>query len=29
VVLRNGKRLPAGRVHLKQLRQSIQAMTRH
>ena len=24
VVLRNGKRLPAGRVHLKQLRQSIQ-----
>ena len=29
VVLRNGKRLPAGRVHLKQLRQSIQAITRH
>ena len=29
VVLRNGKRLPAGRVHLKQLRQSIQGMTRH
>jgi two-component system LytT family response regulator len=29
VVLRNGKRLPAGRVHLKQLRQSIQAVTRH
>lgn len=29
VVLRNGRRLPAGRVHLKQLRQSIQAVTRH
>ena len=29
VVLRNGKRLPAGRVHLKQLRQSIQGVTRH
>jgi two-component system LytT family response regulator len=29
VVLRNGKRLPAGRVHLKQLRQSIQRITRH
>jgi two-component system LytT family response regulator len=29
VVLRNGKRLPAGRVHLKQLRQSIQGITRH
>jgi len=29
VVLRNGKRLPAGRVHLKQLRQSIQGLTRH
>ena len=29
VVLRNGRRLPAGRVHLKQRRQSIQAVTRH
>lgn len=29
VVLRNGKRLPAGRVHLKLLRQSIQGVTRH
>jgi two-component system LytT family response regulator len=29
VVLRNGKRLPAGRVHLKQLRQSIHGVTRH
>ena len=29
VVLRNGRRLPAGRVHLKQLRQTIQAITRH
>jgi len=29
VVLRNGKRLPAGRVHLKHLRQRIQGMTRH
>ena len=28
-LLRNGKRLPAGRVHLKQLRQSIQGVTRH
>ena len=29
VVLRNGRRLPAGRVHLKLLRQSIQGITRH
>ena len=29
VVLRNGKRLPAGRVHLKQLRQAIQGVTSH
>lgn len=29
VVLRNGRRLPAGRVHLKQLRQSIQGTTQH
>jgi DNA-binding LytR/AlgR family response regulator len=29
VVLRNGRRLPAGRVHLKQLKQTIQSVTRH
>ena len=29
VVLRNGKRLPAGRVHLKQLRQTIQGIAAH
>ncbi len=29
VVLRNGQRLPAGRVHLKQVRQLIQASVKH